>query len=80
MGNDFAQDFFAIDRAGGVVRVDEDDAFGVGIDFGADVINGRVPAVFFVAEVVYCLAAGEVDGCCPQRVIRHRQQYFVAAV
>ena len=79
-GDDFAQDFFAIDRAGGVVRVDEDDAFGVGADFGADVFDRRVPAVFFVAEVVHRFAAGEVDGGGPQRVVRHRQQDFVAAV
>src|SRR5699024_2941611 len=60
---------FAVDGAGGVVRVDDHQGVGIGGDLGLDVLQVRHPRVGFVAQVVHGSASGEGDGTGPQRVV-----------
>ena len=64
------QDFLRIDRAGGVVRVDQDQRLGVWRDLGFDVGQVGPPVGLFVAEVMHRLAAGQAHGGRPERIVR----------
>ncbi|MNC49426.1 hypothetical protein D3C75_986050 [compost metagenome] len=78
--DDLFQQFFAVDRAGGVVRVDDHDATGTWSDFAANIVQIREPARFFVAHIVHGLAAGKRYGGGPQRVVWRRHQHFITDV
>ena len=73
-------DLLAVDRAGGVVRVDDHQGVGVLGDLGLDVLEVGVPVVVLVAEVVHRGAAGQRDRAGPQRIVGRRHQNFVAIV
>ena len=70
----------AVDRAGRVVGVDDDQGVGVLGDLGLDVGQVGVPVVVLVAAVVDRGAAGEGDRAGPQRVVRRRHEDLVAVV
>ncbi|MND59908.1 hypothetical protein D3C80_511260 [compost metagenome] len=74
------QHFPGIHGAGGVVRVDDHHGLGVRGDLGLDVFQVRPPVGLLVAQVVHGLAAGEADRGGPERVVRRRDQHFVAVV
>ncbi|MNQ61612.1 hypothetical protein D3C85_759330 [compost metagenome] len=74
------QHFLGIHGAGGVVRVDDHHGLGVRGDLGLDVFQVRPPVGLLVAQVVHGLAAGEADRGGPERVVRRRDQHFVAVV
>ena len=78
--DDLLQHLARVERAGGVVGVDDDDGLGVGGDLRAYVIDVRVPVGLLVAKVVDGLAACEVDACGPKRVVGGRDQHLVAVV
>ena len=69
-----------VDRAGGVVRVDDHQGVGVLGDLGLDVLEVGVPAVALVAAVVHRGAAGQRDRAGPQRVVGGRDEHLVAVV
>jgi hypothetical protein len=77
--DDGLEGLVGVHRAGGVVRVDDDDGPGVG-DLGADVVEIGQPVVGFVADVVARGAAGQAHRGRPQRVVGRRHQHFVAGV
>ena len=69
-----------IQRARGVVRVDDHDALGARRDLGADVVEVGHPAVGLVADVMHRRAAREAGRGGPQRIVGRGQQQFVAVV
>ena len=79
-GDDFEQQLVGIKRPGRIVRVDDHDGPGVGRDLGADVVEVGQPTVLLVAQVVPRRAAREADGGGPQRIVRRRDQHFVARI
>ena len=70
----------AVDGAGGVVGVDDDDGVRVLGDLRLEVGQVGVPAVALVAPVVHRGAAGQRDRAGPQRVVGRRHQDLVAVV
>ena len=78
--DDLLQDLTRIERAGGVVGVDDDDGLGLAADLGADVIHVGEPVGLLVADVVHGLAAGKRGAGRPQRVVRRGDQDLVAVV
>ena len=69
-----------VDRAGGIVGVDDDHGARTRGDFGADIVEVGLPAAALVAQVMHRLAAAEVDCRGPQRVVGRRDQHLVAVV
>ena len=78
--DDFFQQFVRIQRAGRIVRIDDDDRFRMWRDFRFDIGDIRHPVVGFVTQIMDCLAAGQRDRRRPQRIIRCRNQHFVTVV
>lgn len=78
--DDLLQQFPGIQRAGGVVGVDDHDALGLVGDLGADIRHVGIPVRLLVADVMHRLAAGEGDGRRPQGVIRGGDQDLVPVV
>ncbi|MNJ23643.1 hypothetical protein D3C77_180310 [compost metagenome] len=74
------EQFTRVHRAGGVVRVDDHQRFGVGSDLGLDVVKVREPVGLFIAQVVHRVAAGQAYRGGPQRIVRCRDQDFIAVV
>ena len=78
--DNFLEDFRTVEGAGGVVGVDEDDGFGAWRDLGADVVDVRLPVLFFDAAV------GDGDGVvkfCEKSILRvggAGDEHFVAGV
>ncbi len=72
--------FPGVNRAGGVVRVDQHQRLGVGGDLGLDVGQVRPPVGLFVAQVMHRLAAGQTDSGGPQGVVGRRDQHLVTVV
>ena len=79
-GDELLEQFVGVQRAGGVVRVDHDDALGGRRDLAADVVDVGHPAVGLVAHVVHRRAAGQRRARRPQRIVRRGHQQFVALV
>ena len=77
---DLLQQVIRIQRAGGVVGVDDDDGARALGDLGADVVQIRQPARAFITHVVHGRATREADRRRPQRVIRRGHQHLVARV
>jgi hypothetical protein len=75
-----AQHLLVVDRARGVVRVDDDERLGAVGDLALDVREVRHPVRLLVAAVVHGRAAGEGDRGRPQRVVRGGDEDFVAVV
>ncbi|MBG9885568.1 hypothetical protein ABE10_02985, partial [Bacillus toyonensis] len=69
-----------VDRARGIVRIDDDDGLGPRRDLGPDVLEVRVPPVLLVAEVVHRGPPGEARHRGPERIVRCRDQHLVALV
>ena len=69
-----------VNGAGGVVRVDEHQRLCAAGGEGAEVVQIRHPTGAFVATVVARHTAGHAHGGRPQRIIRRRQEHFVAGV
>jgi len=78
--NEIEQEIGAVDRAGRVIRVDDDDSLGPRGDLLLDVLEIRVPVGRLVAHVVDGPAACQVDGSGPERVVRSRDKDLVAVV
>ena len=78
--HDLLKDLLRIERAGRVVRVDDDDALRARRDLGSKIVDIGVPVLLLVAEIVYRLAAGERDGRRPERIIRRGDKNLVAVV
>ncbi len=73
-------DVLAVDRAGRVVGVDDDDRVGVLGDLRLDVLEVGVPPVGLVTPVVHGGPAGQGHGAGPQGVVRRGDQHLVAVV
>jgi hypothetical protein len=69
-----------IDRAGRVVRVDDDQGPRPVGDLGLDVGEIGVPGVLLVAHVVHGMAAGQGHRAGPQRVVGRGHEHLVAVV
>ena len=78
--HDLFEDLLRVERAGRVVRVDNNDAFRPGRDLGAEVVDVGIPFLLLITEIVYRFSAGERDGRRPERIIRRRNQNLVAVV
>ena len=78
--NDVEQHFGRVNRAGRIVWVDDHNGFGVRRDFGANVADRRIPAVFLFAQIVHRRAAGEAGRGRPQWIIGRWHEHFVARV
>ena len=70
----------AVDRTGGVVRIDDHDRLGAVGDLRADVLEVRLPAVLLIAHVVDRVPPAEARHRRPQRVVRRGDQHLVALV
>ena len=69
-----------VDRAGRIVRVDDDNRLRTIRHLRANVIDIRSPVILLIACVVDGLTAGE-GGCCrPERVIRSGNEHLIALV
>ena len=71
------QHVLAVNRAGRVVRVDDQNRLRAVGNLALDVVDIRVPLVVRVAAIEHRLAAAEIGVVAPQRVARRRQQDFV---
>ena len=78
--DDVEQHFGGVDRTSWVVWVDDDDGFGIRSDFGADIADRRIPAVFFFAHIVHRCAAGEAGRCRPQWIVRRWHEHFIPRI
>ncbi len=78
--NHFHQQFFAVDRAGRVIWVDDHNAAGARGDFTANIVEVREPALLFVAEVMHRFTARQRNRSGPERIVRRRNQHFIAHV
>ena len=74
------QHFARVNRARGIVRVDQYQRLGVRRDLGLDVGQIRPPVGLFITEVMHWFAARQAHGGGPQRVVRRRNQYFIAII
>ena len=77
---DLLQQVVRIQRAGGVVGVDDDDGARALGDLGADVVQIGQPACPLVAHVVHGRAPREADCGRPQRVVGGGNQHLVPCV
>ena len=64
----------------GVIRVDHYDCFGALGDLGANILDGGVPVILFITEVMHGLAASQRGSSSPQWVIRGGDQHLIAVV
>ena len=78
--DDALQDLLGVQRARGVVGVDDDDCLGALGYLGLHVVQIGVPLVLLVADVVNGRTAGKRGAGRPQRIIRAGNQYLVACV
>ncbi len=78
--DDLLQQFFGIDRAGGVVGVNDHDPAGARRDFCADIVKIREPVSGFVTQIVDRFATGKRHRRRPQWVVRRGNQHLIAAV
>ena len=78
--NDVEKHRIRIENARWVVGVDHHNALRARRHLGADVLNARDPALRFVAEVVNGLCAGKARYGRPERIVRSRNEKFVAFV
>ena len=78
--DDFLQQLLGIERARGVVRVDDDDGLCALGDLCAHVVHVGQPAGLLVADVVDGTAASKRRACRPQRIVRRRDQNLVAVI
>src|SRR5215472_9829214 len=67
-------------RASWVVGVDDDDCLAAWGDLRFKVVQIRQPAVFLVAKVMYRASARQAGGCCPQWIVRCRDEHLVTVV
>ena len=72
--------FFRIQRAGRIVRIDDDDRLGLVGNLGTHVVDVRIPFGILIADVMHRGSAGQIHASCPQRIIRRRHEYLVAVV
>ena len=79
-GKDLFQDLFRVERAGRVVRVDDDDGLGARRHLAADVVNVRVPFLLFVADIMDRRTTRQVHARCPQGIVRRGNEHFVSGV
>jgi len=78
--DDFAQQVIGIQRTGRVVRVDQHDRLGMGVDLAADIVEIWQPALGLIAQVVLGRPAREADRRGPQGIIRRRDQHLVTGI
>ena len=78
--HDFEQQLLGVQRACGVVGVDDDDTLGTRRDLGADVGHIGHPAIGLVTHIVHGCAAGQAGCSRPQWIVGRRQQHLVAVV
>ena len=78
--DDLLQHGNRVQRAGGIVRVDDDDGFRVRRDLAAHVLDVGIPLVLLIAHIMHGIAARQADGGRPQRIVGRRHQHFVATV
>ncbi len=79
-GDDALEQIVGIQRARGVVGVDDDDALGFGRDLGSNVVEVRHPAIVFGTQVMHGRATRQAGRRRPQRIVGRGQQQFVAGV
>ena len=78
--DDLLQHLARVERAGRIVRIDDDDGLGPVGDLGAHVVHIRIPFGLLVAYVVHGGAAGQVHAGRPQWIVRRGHQHLVAGV
>ena len=78
--DELLQHLARVERAGGVVRVDDDEGLRAARDLLADVVHIGIPFRLLVAHVMQRRAAGKRDARRPQRVVGRRNQHLVAVV
>ena len=76
--HDALQGLPRVHRAGGVVRIDDDDRAGLVRYLGAEIIQIRIPGGVLVAPVVDGRSTGERRRRGPQRVVGHGDENLVA--
>ena len=74
------QHLLRIERAGRVVRVNNDDRLGLVGDLLLHICNVRIPLRLLIADVMHGRSAGQVDAGRPERVIRRRNKHLVPIV
>src|SRR5574343_259091 len=78
--DEFAQQIVRIQGARRIVRVDQDNRPGMGVDFAANVVQIGQPTLAFVAQVMLRRAPRQTDRRRPQRIIGCRHQDFIAGI
>ena len=74
------EDFGAVHRAGGVVRVDHHQRLGAVGDLRLQIGDVGLPALGLIAEIVHRRASGQRGRRGPQGVVRSGDEYLVAVV
>ena len=78
--NDLFQHFLRIQRAGRIVRIDDDDRLGLVGNLGTHVVDVRIPFGILIADVMHRGSAGQIHASCPQRIIRCRDEDLVTVI
>ena len=76
----FFKYLFRVERACGIVRVDNYDALGSVGDFFLDVGNVGVPCVLLIAVIVNGISACKRYRSCPLWVVGGGDKYFITVV
>ena len=76
----FFKYLFRVERACGIVRVDNYDALGSVGDFFLDVVNVGVPFVLLITDIVNGISACKRYRSCPQGVVGGGDKYFITVV
>ena len=78
--NDALEHLARVDRARGVVGVDDDEGLGRARDLGLHILQVGIPIRLFIAQIVHGMAAGK--GCArrPERIVGAGDQNLVAIV
>ena len=78
--HDLLQKILRIQRAGRIVRVDDHDPLRPVRDLPLHITYVWIPAGTLITQIMYGISAGQLGRCRPERIIRRRDQYFIAIV
>ena len=78
--HDLLQQLTGIQRAGGVIGIDNNDCLGLGRDLALNIRKVRIPIGGFVANIMHRFAACQIGTSRPQRIIGTGDQHLVTGI
>ena len=78
--DDLLQHFARVDRTRWVIRVNDHDGLGFIRNLGLDVLDGWIPIIVLITQVVHWGATCQGRSCGPQWIIRCRDENLIAVI